>query len=261
MSIFPPRWYAADTVEIIAGTVSESLSNDAFFVGDGAAVMVEIVPSGDSPVTSIVVLDSWNEFVGFAATADLSGAVNNITTYTRIIVSDVLPWIRVKLTPTAGVWTVRLTKIYSRKPPVVAVNLSLSLNGTPSANSGTAVLWTQAGLGAYDSMVINAQLTGNTGGSLDIYLQISSNDLSGGWIDYAHFPQLAAGAPQVRYAITVSRNYGNPSIVPIGANLNPLLAANTLVGGDFASQMLCLAVSNAGTTAAVEQAFVLHLTV
>src|SRR5262249_6183355 len=79
--------------------------------------------------------------------------------------------------------------------PVQVVNRTgaFSLTFTSPGAPGTVAQPPTLGLGAYKSLSIFSMLQGATGGTLDVYLQYSPD---GGttWVDYAHFPQVAAGA-------------------------------------------------------------------
>lgn len=81
-----------------------------------------------------------------------------------------------------------------------------------------------------EHLFVLAQLVGATGGTLDVYIQ-TSPDLGTTWVDWAHFPQLAAGAAAIKYAFTVSK--GSQLLTPtvVGVNNSPALAVNTVVGG------------------------------
>lgn len=99
----------------------------------------------------------------------------------------------------------------------------------------------------FSSLSVTAALVGATGGPLDIYLQTS---FDGGttWVDYAHFPQLLAGAAPVKYAFTTSMNAQNAAPVVVGNNTTPALAVNTVVGGAWGDRFRLLFVAGAATT-------------
>lgn len=100
----------------------------------------------------------------------------------------------------------------------------------------------------FSSLSVTAALVGATGGPLDVYLQTS---FDGGttWVDYAHYPQLAALSAAVKYAFTTSMNAQNAAPVVVGNNTTPALAANTVVGGAWGDRFRLLMVAGASTTA------------
>lgn len=125
------------------------------------------------------------------------------------------------------------------------------ISGTTPATPSTAVVGVPvvfpSFLDAAESLDVNAQLVGATGGVLDLYLQTSAD---GGttWFDYAHFAQLAAGAAAVNVRFGVSRYAQQSTIVTVGKNLVPALAVGTVVGGPFGDRMRLVAVAGASTT-------------
>lgn len=124
---------------------------------------------------------------------------------------------------------------------------------TSPAAAGTAVSASKAGaLQRFGALTIIATLTGATGGTLDVYLQVSP-DAGVTWYDYAHFAQLAAGAAAITKVITVSRAGQQTGIPTVGTDLSPALAANAVVGGDFGDMMRVLLVAGASTSAGAVQ--------
>lgn len=124
---------------------------------------------------------------------------------------------------------------------------------TSPAAAGTAVSASKAGaLQRFGALTIIATLTGATGGTLDVYLQVSP-DAGVTWYDYAHFAQLADGAAAITKVITVSRAGQQTGIPTVGTDLSPALAANAVVGGDFGDTMRVLFVAGAGTSAGAVQ--------
>jgi hypothetical protein len=98
-----------------------------------------------------------------------------------------------------------------------------------------------------DALQIAADLQGATGGTLDIYFQISP-DGGATWYDMVHFPQLTAGAAAVRYLAPVSLFTNLTTPVFVGKNLAPSLAVNTVVNGAFSDRCRLVFVAGAGTT-------------
>lgn len=130
---------------------------------------------------------------------------------------------------------------------------SLSSAGTVASSqavSGTAGpsgVATQQ-LDDYQAISFEAVLTGATGGTLDIYIQ-NSPDMGSSWYDYIHFPQLAAGSGTSRYVVSVASGAQNLSLVSVGFNLAPALAAGTAIGGAWGDRFRMVMVSGAGTSA------------
>ena len=87
-----------------------------------------------------------------------------------------------------------------------------------------------------DKIVIDATLTGSTGGTLDVYLQRKTG--TDAWRDFVHFPQLAGAASAVRYTATLKGEGSSLVVTGGGSDASPgvALAANTVVdvipGGD-----------------------------
>lgn len=130
---------------------------------------------------------------------------------------------------------------------------TFSLGGTSPATASTvASANTATGLDRFTSLHVYAEITGATGGSLNVYLQ-TSPDLGTTWVDYASFPLASAGASVATYSFTVSRGAQQSSMVAVGKNLSPLLAANSVIGGDFGDRMRAVFKANASTTAGAAQ--------
>ena len=126
------------------------------------------------------------------------------------------------------------------------------LSYTSADAAGTVVGTTITGLDAFKSLFIYAALTGPTGGTLDVYLQVSP-DRGTTWVDYAHYVQIAAGAAVAKKVFTVSR-YGQQTTVTAtgaGTTASPgvALAANTVVGGEFGDRMRLISVTGVGASA------------
>jgi hypothetical protein len=122
---------------------------------------------------------------------------------------------------------------------------SAAVTGSSGA-AGVAML--SHDLSSFLSLAIVAQLVGATGGPLDVYLQ-TSPDQGATWVDFAHLPQLAAGAAAIKYAFAVSQS--GQLLVPavVGVGLTPALAANTVVGGGWGDRLRLVMVAGALTTA------------
>lgn len=142
---------------------------------------------------------------------------------------------------------------------------TIAITGTSPAAAGRAVIGKQVGnIESYDDVVVVASLVGATGGTLDIYLQrLVDTNL---WVDWIHFPQLAAGAAAVKYS-AASMPPAAATAVVVGTSADdvtsgaaPALAANTVVAGHPGSNVRVVAVAGAGTTlgAAVDVRLMLH---
>jgi hypothetical protein len=98
-----------------------------------------------------------------------------------------------------------------------------------------------------DALDVAADLVGATGGTLDVYLQVSPD---GGlnWYDCIHFPQVAAGGAAIKYRAPVSLFTNITTPVVVGKNLSPALAVNTVVNGAFSDRCRLVMVAGGGTT-------------
>jgi hypothetical protein len=134
--------------------------------------------------------------------------------------------------------------------PVSCLPATLTLTSPSSATFANGTPLT--GLDGYQSLDIVAELTGNTGGTLDLYIQ-TSPDGGTTWYDYIHFAQLAAGATTVIKRITVSNHDASNAITTVGKNDSPALAAGTVIGGAFNDRIRVKCVSGAGTTLGASQ--------
>ena len=124
----------------------------------------------------------------------------------------------------------------------------IDLSTVSASAAGTVVTSTSPSIMIYRNLEIVAQLQGNTGGTMDMYLQTSpDNGLT--WYDYIHFPQRAAGAAVAAYHTTVARDGGQTATpIVVGAGIVPALAANAVVGGSFGTMLRVVIVSGGGTT-------------
>ena len=127
-------------------------------------------------------------------------------------------------------------------------DLSFTSRSTAGTTAGTAI----TGIGAYGSMLVYAALTGATGGTLDIYLQVTPD---GGttWVDYAHFPQIAGAAAVIYRVWAVSKAGQQTTLATVGVGTSPALAANTILGGEWGPQMRVVHVAGVGTSAGAAQ--------
>lgn len=131
----------------------------------------------------------------------------------------------------------------SPSSPGVVASVGPILGGAANAGAPGVAL----PLDDMQALIVEAILVGATGGTLDVYIQMSP-DMGATWDDYAHFAQLANGAAQVRYVFSAATGAQNLALATIGANLSPLLAAATVVGGAWGDRVRLVMVAGAGTT-------------
>lgn len=128
---------------------------------------------------------------------------------------------------------------------------------TPAASlnaPGTVIVDPRANL--YDSVAwikILAELQGITGGTLDVTIQDSADGVK--WLDYVHFPQIAAAAAAIKYSYEPA--FPN-AITVIGTATDPatptvVLAAGASRGGHPLSYLRAVYVAGAGASAGVAQ--------
>lgn len=124
-----------------------------------------------------------------------------------------------------------------------------TVTATSPAEATSSTLGTFSGLSRYTSGTFVATLTGATGGTLDVYLQVWDG---ANWIDYAHFPQKAGGSAATIVALPVTRHYQRVATVATGVD-TPALAADVCIGGDFGDAVRVRAVAGSGTSAGASQ--------
>lgn len=134
----------------------------------------------------------------------------------------------------------------------VATSQQFDLSFTSPAAPSTVVETIITGLDLFHSAFLYAHLVGATGGVLDIFLQVSV-DLGVTWTDYAHFPQIAAAAAAIDRIWAISKSAQQITLQTVGIGTAPLLAANTIIGGDWGDRMRAVAVAGALTTAGAAQ--------
>jgi hypothetical protein len=118
---------------------------------------------------------------------------------------------------------------------------------SPAAASTAASTAIVEGLGQYDAFVIDADLLGATGGSLDVILQRFAGGL---WRDWYRFPQLLAAAAAIHYTYVPALN---DSLNTVGVTLTPVITANTAVGGHPGDRLRFLFIAGASTSAGAVQ--------
>jgi len=139
--------------------------------------------------------------------------------------------------------------------------LTQIITGTSPAAAGTAVISNPIrGLGAFDWFTIDAIVIGGTGGTIDLTLQRKIQNLSDGtavdlWIDWLHFPQVAA-VTTTKFSVQTGVS---TTITTVGMQAESpgttaaTLAANTFLGGHPGNELRLLATAGAGTSAGATQ--------
>lgn len=123
---------------------------------------------------------------------------------------------------------------------------------TTANSAGTEIFDLFRNLKGYQRFTVLAEMTGPTGGTLDIYLQrrVTTNK----WVDWAHFTQVAATATRDESIDMVSTDL-TVSTPGVGTDAAPgvALAAATFTGGHPGDEVRVIAVSGAGTTLGAAQ--------
>lgn len=123
---------------------------------------------------------------------------------------------------------------------------------SPASATTTVSANTATGLAEFDWFMIDATLTGGTGGTLNVYLQreIATNV----WADWIHFPELAAGAAAVSYSVQPQAS-NLIATVGIGTTAAPgvALAAGGNVGGHPGDTIRAVYVAGTSTSAGATQ--------
>lgn len=128
-----------------------------------------------------------------------------------------------------------------------SIAIPLPAPTSPTA-AGTAANTAAGGFSVYKSVTFKATITGATGGTLDVYVQHSADNVV--WDDYIHFPQAAAAAAAVSYSYDPALN---DSIVTVGGGTTPALAAGSVAGGHPMDYLRVLYVAGASTSAGAAQ--------
>lgn len=119
------------------------------------------------------------------------------------------------------------------------------VSGDAPDSETAASIGTASGLEKIPLLTVSAKFAGNTGGTLDVYLQRYDDALEE-WIDWAHFPQAASGASTARYSFSAPAQ--GTTINAVGADSSPTISANTYVGGHPGDQVRVWCDSGASTT-------------
>jgi hypothetical protein len=103
----------------------------------------------------------------------------------------------------------------------------------------------------YESIGVVAELTGATGGTLNVYLQ-NSGDQGLTWFDMIAWPTITAGASVVYYSSPLSQSTTTSTTTIVGKGASPALVAGAngaVVNGAFSSRLRLVMVAGSGTTA------------
>ncbi len=133
------------------------------------------------------------------------------------------------------------------------IERTLSAGTSPAAASTVAVAGV-GGFGTYEAITFVATITGATGGTIDVYIQHSPDNVT--WYDYAHFPQSAGSAAAVSYSLSPALNN---IIVTVGAPTaaastpTPAIAAGVCAGGHWFDFLRVVYVAGTSTSAGAAQ--------
>ncbi len=127
-----------------------------------------------------------------------------------------------------------------------------SFTDTSPAAASTVVssVLTLDRLDKFTQAMVVGHFTGATGGDLDVYLQMFDGV---DWVDYLHFPQIAAGATIAAYSICINRETEGDFCAPVGRNATPALPDDTCVGGEFGDRFRVVFVAGVSTSAGASQ--------
>jgi hypothetical protein len=140
----------------------------------------------------------------------------------------------------------RVNFVFSETSPSAA---GTAASSQPVQNAGNFLAPGVAGpLQNFDAADIFAELTGATGGTLDVYLQRSPDD-GVTWYDAVHFTQLASGGSAVIYSTALSNAQQTAAPVAVGKNLSPALGAGVTVNGPTSDRLRLVMVAGSGTSA------------
>jgi hypothetical protein len=127
----------------------------------------------------------------------------------------------------------------------------LSVTATSPAAASTVVVspvFSGGVIKRADYLIVDALLTGGTGGALDVYLQRKTG--TNAWLDWIHFPQVAAGTSK-KYTVVLSQQNTTIADVGGGTDASPgvSLAANSFVNMIPTDDVRIVFVAGGGTSA------------
>lgn len=130
----------------------------------------------------------------------------------------------------------------------------LTADANESAVAGTVIGAPVGGVQWASDVVIDAELTGNTGGTLDVYIQ--REVVSGVWRDWVHFAQMSAGAAVSRVTVPCAL-VSESTITTVGVGTasaaTPALAAEDVACPLPLGRIRLVLVSGADTSASFAQ--------
>lgn len=137
------------------------------------------------------------------------------------------------------------TFIFSETSPNAAGTVASSQAVTNSTIAGVA-----APLDDWDAIDVTAEFGGATGGTLDVYIQVSP-DQGASWYDIIHFSQATALSAMKFYQAPLSLATTTTAPVAVGKNLSPSLGAGSasVVNGAWCDRARLVMVAGTGTSA------------
>jgi hypothetical protein len=110
-------------------------------------------------------------------------------------------------------------------------------------------------IGDYEGAEVIAELQGATGGTLQVWVQLSPDE-GANWYDVVAFPQITAGAAIAYYQAPLSTATNTTAPVAVGKNLSPSLASGSstgqVVNGAFTDRMRLVMKAGTGTSAGAQ---------
>jgi hypothetical protein len=136
--------------------------------------------------------------------------------------------------------------VFSETGPAAA---GTAASSKPVQNAASYLAAGIAGpLDDFDAVDVVAEITGGTGGTIDVYVQTSS-DGGANWYDIIHFPQVAGGAGPTFSRAPLSLSTATANAVVVGKNLTPALTTSPgVVNGAFTDRCRLVMVAGAGTS-------------
>ena len=132
-----------------------------------------------------------------------------------------------------------------RQPSVTVTNASPATASTTVGANQFNMAWARSA----DSLVVDAILQAGAGGTLDVYLQRRLSPNPNVWMDWIHFPQIAAGQSR-SYSLAIIGDTATITQVGVGTDASPnvTLAANAAVNVTPGDLVRVVFVAGAGTS-------------
>jgi hypothetical protein len=140
--------------------------------------------------------------------------------------------------------------VFSETSPAAAGTVASSQPVT-GCNANYLAAGIAGPLDDFESLNIDAELKGATGGTLNVYLQ-QSPDNGTNWYDVISWAQLAGGAAQIYYSSPMSLSTTTTTPVVVGKNLAPALAPGAVVNGSWSDRFRLVMVAGTGTSAGAQ---------